>query len=234
MLVEPFPPRLPTSDNNTHNGNNYRAKGKNKTTPNTNSINAVEGDNPLTWSILSLLQASSQSWKVHHLATQLYTAGLMQKLDDNPQKDLFKRNFLLMNALFTLQQLLLPEHWLRVKAMDIQILPILPHDLSTSLSEDDALRDYYQDWQHYDTCPNIIAEMLESFWRRYDDYIGTDPIVMDDCQALKIFELTSGASHHDIRRQWTKLALKWHPDRPEGNAAQFRKVCAAWQILRQK
>lgn len=198
------------------------------------NISDIHGDNPLIWPLFSLLQNSDHSWKVHLLATALQQQDLMQDLDEDQQKALFKRNFLLMNALFQLQELLLPEHWLQVKAMEIQIFKVIPTNLDSSLREDDALREYYLNWINYDTCPNIIKEMLESFWSRYENYIGTNSNLMHKEQALKVFELNLDATNREVRRRWRKLALKWHPDRPDGNAAQFRQVCEAWQTLREK
>lgn len=192
----------------------------------------IKGDNPLIWPLLSLLQASNQSWKVHHLAAELQAKGLMQDLDNNPEKALFKRNFLLMNALFNLQSILLPNSYLHVKAMEIQIFRILPSNLDQQLSTDDALRDYYLDWGNYDTCPNVIQEMLASFWSRYEDYIGANPTDMHHCRALSVFELNEDATDKDISKQWRRLALKWHPDREGGDAIKFKQVCEAWQTLR--
>lgn len=199
-----------------------------------NNTADIKGDNPLIWPLLSLLKNSNHSWKVHLLATVLQQKDLMQDLDEDQQKSLFKKNFLLMNALFQLQDMLLPEHWLQVKAMDIQIFNIIPTNLESSLREDDALREYYLNWINYDTCPNIIKEMLESFWNRYEFYIGTNPNLMQKEQALRVFELDLDATNREVRHRWRKLALKWHPDRPDGNAAQFRQVCEAWQTLREK
>ncbi|MFT5704773.1 MAG: DnaJ-domain-containing protein 1 [Shewanella sp.] len=195
-------------------------------------LSNIKGDNPLIWPLFSLLQNSNHSWKVHHLATALQQKGLMQDLDEDQDKALFKRNFLLMNALFQLQEVLLPEHWLQVKAMEIQVFKIIPTNLESSLREDDALREYYLNWVNYDTCPNTIKEMLESFWSRYEHYIGTNKKLMHKDHALKVFKLDLDATDKEIRRRWRKLALKWHPDRPDGDAAQFRQVCEAWQTLR--
>ncbi|WP_394203247.1 DNA-J related domain-containing protein [Shewanella waksmanii] len=192
----------------------------------------IKGDNPLIWPLLSLLQASNKSWKVHHLAAELQKKGLMQDLDSHPEKALFKRNFLLMNALFNLQSILLPNSYLQVKSMEIQIFRILPNDLSQQLSSDDALRDYYLDWHNYDTCPNVIQEMLASFWSRYEDYIGANPANMHPSHALRVFELDNNASDKDISKQWRRLALKWHPDREGGDPIKFKQVCEAWQTLR--
>lgn len=195
---------------------------------------SVKGDNPLIWPVLSVLQASNSSWKIHLLAAELQQQGLIHQLDDNPGNDLFKRNFLLMNALFELQEILLPKQWLQVKAMEIQIFRIVPTNVDLLQAQDSSLRDYYLNWSNYDTSTNVVREMLESFWNSYREYIGINPQLMYKNQALKVFELDETATDREIRQQWRRLALKWHPDRPDGDAIRFREVCEAWQSLREK
>ncbi|AZQ11884.1 MULTISPECIES: DNA-J related domain-containing protein [Shewanella] len=195
-------------------------------------VSAIKGDNPLIWPLLSLLQKSVQGWKVHHLATELQSQGLMHDLDPIPEKDLFKRNFLLMNALFELQDMLLPGQWVQTQAMDIRILRILPGDIDLIQHQEAGLKSYYLDWANYDTSSNVVRDMLESFWTSYKSYIGINGRVMHLTQALRVLELDVSASDREIRRQWRKLALKWHPDRQGGDAARFREVCEAWQTLR--
>ena len=204
------------------------------TTADTNELTVPKGDNPLIWPLLTLLQSSNCSWKVHHLASELQSKGLMHDLDPLPEKDLFKRNFLLMNALYELQDILLPKQWLQVKAMEIQIFRIIPASADIQHNYDAGLRDYYLDWRNYDTCVNVVREMLESFWSSYQQYIGVNVQLMHKGHALKVFELDETATNKDIRKQWRKLALKWHPDRDKGNAERFREVCEAWQTLRDK
>jgi hypothetical protein len=195
-----------------------------------NSAQCVE--NPLIWPLLTLLRAAQQSSKVHNLASELQQDGLLPDLDDDANKALFKRNFLLMNALYQLQGILLPEQWLQVQPTDIQIFTQLPTDLPLVLEQEAALRCYYLDWTHFDTSADCIEAMFTQFWNRYDTYIGKAVQQIDKNQALQIFELDNNASKQDIRRQWRKLALKWHPDRPSGHADKFRQVCEAWQTLR--
>jgi hypothetical protein len=195
-------------------------------------VSAIKGDNPLIWPLLSLLQKSVHGWKVHHLATELQSQGLMHDLDPIPEKDLFKRNFLLMNALFELQDMLLPGQWVQTQAMDIRILRILPGDIDLIQHQEAGLKSYYLDWANYDTSSNVVRDMLESFWTSYKSYIGINGRVMHLTQALRVLELDVSASDREIRRQWRKLALKWHPDRQGGDAARFREVCEAWQTLR--
>jgi hypothetical protein len=199
----------------------------------TREMNVPKGDNPLIWPVLTLLKSSSQSWKVHHLASELQAKGLMHDLDPLPEKDLFKRNFLLMNALYELQDMLMPRQWLQVKAMDIQIFRIIPANADIEHVRDGALRDYYLDWSNYDASVNVVREMLESFWSSYQQYIGVNVKLMNKGHALKVFELDETATDRDIRKQWRKLALKWHPDRDEGDTERFREVCEAWQTLRE-
>ncbi|QDZ90037.1 DnaJ domain-containing protein [Shewanella decolorationis] len=195
-------------------------------------VSTTKGDNPLIWPVLSVLQASNQSWKIHHLATELQNRGLIHQLDENPGNDLFKRNFLLMNALFELQEILLPKQWLQVKAMEIQIFRLVPSNVNLLIMEDTSLREYYLDWNNYDTSENVVRELLEAFWSSYKSYIGLNVNLMHKGHALRVFELDESATPRDIRKQWRRLALKWHPDRPEGDAARFREVCEAWQSLR--
>ncbi|WP_335924005.1 DNA-J related domain-containing protein [Shewanella indica] len=192
----------------------------------------LKGDNPLIWPILGLLKRSNRSWKVHHLATELQQQGLMHDLDPLPEKDLFKRNFLLMNALYELQHILLPGQWLQVEAMNIILLRIPPANVLQLQQDDSVLRDYYLDWNNYDTCVNVVREMLESFWNSYQDYIGVRRGRFAQREALRVLELEADASDKEIRRQWRKLALKWHPDRQGGDTAKFRQICEAWQALR--
>lgn len=189
-------------------------------------------DNPLTWPLLSLLEEQRQHWKVHYLVTALREKGLLIELDEDESKDLFKRNFLTMNALYQLQVMLLPNQWLQVQAMDIFLSQRVPSHLELELQHDAALRDYYLDWGNYDTSGDLIKEMLKSFWHKYNNYMGeTSPAVGRE-QALNVFELSCDASPRDIRKRWRKLALKWHPDRAGGDSQKFKQACRAWQTLR--
>jgi len=189
-------------------------------------------DNPLTWPLLSLLKEQPQHWKVHYLVTKLRDEGLLDQLDDDESKDLFKRNFLTMNALYQLQIMLLPNQWLQVQSMDIFLTIHVPFQLEVELQHDASLRDYYLDWKNYDASGDLIKEMLESFWHKYNDYVGDDSPVVGRDYALQVFGLPKDASSRDIRKRWRKLALKWHPDRTGGDSEQFRQACRAWQTLR--
>ncbi|WP_413702401.1 DNA-J related domain-containing protein [Psychromonas sp. KJ10-10] len=197
-----------------------------------NSCSDESIDNPLIWPLLTLLKASPENNKIHHLASELQHQGLLPDLDIDADKALFKRNFLLMNALYQLQEMLLPEYWLQIQALDIQLSMQLPIDLQLELDTDISLRQYYLNWEHFETSAQEVESLLSQFWHKYGRALGNAGTEMDKSHAFQVFELDKNASQQVIRRQWRKLALKWHPDRDSGDAVKFRLVCEAWQILK--
>ncbi|WP_050908790.1 DNA-J related domain-containing protein [Vibrio harveyi] len=189
-------------------------------------------ENPLLWPILDILKKQPSNWKVHTLAHELSQKGYIQQLDESPDKDLFKRNFLLMNALYQLQETLYPDGWLQVEAMNIVLMSAIEASRH-SVDTNDPLREYYLDWKNYEADEGEVRRLLNDFWSRYQRYIGGN--VSDDLdrsKALHLFELDADATRTEIRRQWRKLALRWHPDRENGNADRFRVLCNAWNVLR--
>ncbi|KOO15843.1 molecular chaperone DnaJ [Vibrio xuii] len=189
-------------------------------------------ENPLLWPILEVLRKQSSGWKVHTLASHLTEIEIMPLLDERPEKDLFKRNFLIMNALYQLQETLYPDNWLQVQAMDIVLMPsqqVFGHEVDHS----DPLRDYYLDWLNYEAEEGEVKRLLNEFWTRYREFVGsTNGKDMDRAKALSLFKLPHDASQTEIRKTWRRLALKWHPDRQSGNSEQFRILCEAWNVLR--
>ena len=189
-------------------------------------------ENPLILPLLGMLQTSQQSYKVHQLATELRVDGVLPELDDDPNKSLFKRNFLIMNALYQLQESLLPDCWLQVQSLHIQLFAQTPSNYVLMQDQDAGLRSYYLDWSNYDTSVSEIEALVNNFWSRYQKSFGQGSVSLDRSQALRVFNLGHDASQQVIRRQWRKLALKWHPDRDSGDVVKFRDICEAWQILR--
>jgi len=197
------------------------------------SVNEIE--NPLVWPILEVLRKQATGWKVHTLATELIELRLMPQLDSSPDKDLFKRNFLIMNALYQLQETLFPDHYVQVESMDIALLSNRGLKLNLNIESDDPLKDYYTQWSNYEAEQGEIRRLLDEFWTRYRDYVGSEKLQVGDItrsKALKVFELKEDASDVEVRKRWRKLALKWHPDRQSGNSDHFRLVCEAWNVLR--
>ncbi|GAL26239.1 DnaJ-related protein [Vibrio variabilis] len=197
-----------------------------------NQINVKRhAENPLLWSVLNVVERQTESIKVHSLFAVLAEQQLIPVLDESAEKDLFKRNFLIMNALYQLQALLVPEKWLQVEAMDIRIMPY--NAAQHAIADNDPLRDYYLDWSHYEADNHEIKRLLEQFWTRYKEYVGVTGVTMSHKQALSCFGLDENASSREIRQAWRRCALKWHPDRPGGDSEKFRKYCEAWSILKE-
>lgn len=190
-------------------------------------------DNPLIWPLLHFIKASPQSLKIHLLAFELQQQGLLMDLDTDVNINLFKRNFLIMNALYQLQDLLLPDNWLQVQALDIKLFKQLPANHRLVFDEDVGLRSYYLDWNNFETSKQDITQLLNQFWHRYDAYFAKTTQKIDIANALQVFGLQPNASQQEIRLQWRKLALKYHPDRNTGNPEKFLKISEAWQALRE-
>ncbi|QXO16462.1 DNA-J related domain-containing protein [Vibrio ostreae] len=190
-------------------------------------------ENPLLWPILEVLKRQPSGWKVHTLAAHLSELELVPVLDEAPDKDLFKRNFLIMNALYQLQEILYPKKWLQVEAMDIVLMANFQH-ASHVIDAEEPLRDYYTRWEHYEASEGEVKRLLNEFWTRYRRFVGGDNLQsLERSDALRLFELQADASAIEIRKTWRKLALRWHPDRDNGDAERFRVLCAAWNVLRQ-
>ncbi|MDW1591551.1 MULTISPECIES: DNA-J related domain-containing protein [unclassified Vibrio] len=197
-----------------------------------NSIEPHAIENPLLWPMLEILRKQPSNWKVHTLASWLGEQGYISKLDDSPDKDLFKRNFLIMNALYQLQDTLYPDSWLQVEAMDIQLMSSM-EALRHKIDIHDPLREYYLDWRNYEADEDEVRRLLNEFWTTYQKFIGGSSVAsVDKTKALSLFELNTDATPAEIRKQWRKLALRWHPDRENGDAERFRVLCEAWNVLR--
>ncbi len=194
-------------------------------------------ENPLIWPIFEVLKSNASGWKVHTLAARLDELGYIPQLDLSPAKDIFKRNFLIMNGLYQLQDALYPDKWLQVQAMEIVLYS--HRSVVTGghffIDEEDPLRTYYSDWANYEATEGEVKRLLNQFWQRYRDFVGTgNSLDMNRAKALSLFKLPTDANYADIRKRWRRLALRWHPDRENGDAEHFRILCEAWNILRRE
>ncbi|CAH6971040.1 DnaJ-class molecular chaperone [Vibrio chagasii] len=189
-------------------------------------------ENPLLWPIMEVLKQKPTGWKVHTLAAHLNELGFIPVLDPVPEKELFKKNFLIMNALYQLQETLYPDNWLQVQAMEIELMCGRYQCSTHAIDHQDPLREYYIDWLNYEAEEGEVKRLLNEFWTRYKKFVGGSETDMDRNRALSLFELPLDASQEEIRKQWRRLALRWHPDRDEGNTAQFQTLCEAWHVLR--
>ena len=187
--------------------------------------------NPLIDEIFYLL-LEQPVWKVHTLTSALSESGKIEQLDNDPQKDLFKRNFLVMNALYQLQTQLAPEQQLQIASLHIELVN---EQISNALENHDPLRDYYLDWQNYDTTSDEIDAMLTDFWQRFSSYSPKRVILSLSQQQLlelqQAWQLPTDFSEKQLQKRWRQLALKHHPDR-QGCAIEFKKIHLEYEQLK--
>ena len=187
--------------------------------------------NPLIDEIFYLL-LEQPVWKVHTLTSALSESGKIEQLDNDPQKDLFKRNFLVMNALYQLQTQLAPEQQLQIASLHIELVN---EQISNALENHDPLRDYYLDWQNYDTTSDEIDAMLTDFWQRLSSYSPKRVILSLSQQQLlelqQAWQLPTDFSEKQLQKRWRQLALKHHPDR-QGCAIEFKKIQLEYEQLK--
>jgi DnaJ-domain-containing protein 1 len=191
--------------------------------------------NPLIPMVLRLLHANAlregpRGVSEYELLKALEAEGAgfpTTAVDDDLR--LFQRHFLLMNALYRLQELLWRDErvWLTISPLRIAIEEAaaqgsaqMPGAVGST-----ALRDYYLDWRELEvTDGSAVASLLDSFWQRLHAHDGR-------AAALAALQLDADAGWDDVRRQYRRLAAATHPDRG-GDGAQFLAVREAYEILR--
>ncbi|HHQ4528174.1 TPA: DNA-J related domain-containing protein [Aeromonas hydrophila] len=182
--------------------------------------------NPLLAPLLTLLRQASGSYKVHELLAELRRQEAIPPLPGDEQLQLFRLNFLIMNALYQLQAELHGEGWwLVISTLDIRLEPLATREGASALAQGEALRSYYLDWQvFWQTDREEVEALLGSFWRacERDEHRA---------EALTLFALPTEAGPDAIRRRWRELALQHHPDRG-GDADTFIRLRWAWEHLK--
>lgn len=186
--------------------------------------------NPLIDEIFELI-LTQDTWMVHTLALKLQQQGSIGTLDPQPERDLFKRNFLIMNALYQLQQQLQPAQHLAIASLQITLTDAAPH---SSVQHLDPLRDYYLDWQNYETSSDEIKELLNDFWQHFAGNKKTQQALDSKThnKLLQRWQLTKQSSLKDIQKRWRQLAMQYHPDKETGDAEKFKELKNEYEQLK--
>ncbi|WP_338365178.1 DNA-J related domain-containing protein [uncultured Pseudoalteromonas sp.] len=179
--------------------------------------------NPLIDEIFELL-LTKRVWKVHTLAATLAEQGGLPSLDANPEQNLFKKNFLIMNALFELQTQLLPKH-LIISSLHIELA-----EPSSNVATPSHLKNYYLNWQNYDTSAKEIEDLLDSFWQQFNSL--TQQPAENIEPLLKAWQLPANFSMAMLQKRWRQQALKHHPDKQTGSACKFKQIRAQYEQLK--
>ena len=184
--------------------------------------------NPLIIPILDILKTSEQAISEHELIVQLQQQ--LDILSNRPASDqlaLFQTHFMVMNALYQLQQQLGDEHlYLHISPLQIylQVMNTASETAMTQPHVNESLRDYYLDWNNMEqTSEQDVESLLKSFWQYY---------LAEDKQqdAYTTLELDAGASWASVQKAYRRLVADKHPDRG-GNAAEFIAIREAYEIL---
>ncbi|ADZ89756.1 DNA-J related domain-containing protein [Marinomonas mediterranea] len=188
--------------------------------------------NPLIRPILSQLRDHPDGISEFELLKSL-KASLpeLNDLAEDPNLQLFRQHFLIMNALYQLQTSLWSEEQLQ---LDINPTVIRLHKVqlnqSTGSAEvndsvDAKLATYYLDWSEYEnTDKEEVQRLLDSF---YNGLVNED----EREAALSTLCIDEPTPTKDIiKRQYRKLAHQAHPDRG-GDTETFISLRQAYECL---
>ncbi|HEX5636422.1 MAG TPA: DNA-J related domain-containing protein, partial [Gammaproteobacteria bacterium] len=168
--------------------------------------------NYLVVPILNILRTQEGRLSEYDLIRQIEAKGVTIDVDvAGYQLVLFKKHFMVMNALYTLQSELSAEGvYLQISALSITMTPMTSSDSAGTVLTDHVnvkLSEYYLDWSNYDaTGEEDVQRLLTGFWKRY--------AAIDKQQhALQILGLDADADWNSIREGYRRLARQYHPDK---------------------
>lgn len=188
-------------------------------------------NNPLIQPILSILEANEQGISEFELLRLLERqAPIFDELGDDPDLKLFRKHFLIMNALYQLQSKLWQEDEVRLYISPLQIHLEAVAEIEESQCndvEDGAeakLAAYYLDWNEYDnTDAEDVAALLKGFYTKLFNHDDTK-------KALKILGIKENATKKEIKQAYRMLVRNAHPDKG-GDAKKFIKLRKAYEHL---
>lgn len=188
---------------------------------------AVYSSNPFVMDVLRVLKKHPGGVKIYELLSGL-DQELVNKVVNTEDYNLsiFRKNFLLMNALYQLQlRLLKDDLYLSIGQIEVQLLPTKSVDQKklTNAGEQ-RIREYYFNWKNYErTGSDDVLALLQQFWGRYK---ATDKLT----EALMVLGVTSTTEWPEIQRKYRVLARENHPDKG-GDTERFIEVREAYEVL---
>lgn len=170
-----------------------------------------EGEEKSEYELLKILQQDER------LGPVLSTAG-------GDSLALYRAHFMLFHALYQLaDELALSQ----LALLEISPLVIRCCDYRAGqqgLTQPDAVREYYLDWQHYDkTDAQAVDELLASFWGGLHRMDNRE-------EALGALGLSDPVNDETIRKAYQRLVMQHHPDRG-GDDEKIQAINAAVKLL---
>jgi DnaJ-domain-containing protein 1 len=193
--------------------------------------------NPLIPAILTLLKDNLNGISEFDILSTLKKQfPEFNQLAQDANLQLFRQHFVIMNALYQLQQSLWQEEKLTLSISALQIKLLASTDLKSDNNGDNASSDisnhlnpnlaaYYLDWDEYEkTDENEVSRLIASFYQRMNS--------ADNKQsALDVLNINSvSPSKTEIKQQYRKLVQKHHPD-SGGNPEVFIEIRQAYEQL---
>ncbi len=194
-------------------------------------MHTPELDTRLIEHLLHIIRAHPQGISEHALMKQLSTLGYDHFTPSLDPLRLFQSHFLLFHILYRLA-----DSWRAQGYGELQI-----HCLSigfqteqpslAGLIQDDPIKRYYLDYQHYlSTQSEDVVTLLNQFWQGFSSQADTQTL-KNAKQQLQL-DPSATLTLTDINRQYRLLSQRHHPDRG-GDTDTFQKINQSAQILRQ-
>lgn len=199
--------------------------------------------NPLTLVIFNTLKNNNKALSLYELIKILEKLGYeLIKKDVNESNDLtlFRKNFIVMNALYQLKiDLLNSDFKLTISVLKITLHTKsldkglgLPTESTDGILTVEALSEYYLNWDNYHlTNEQGVKELLDGFWNRLIDYNQGQNRYDKRFDSFQVLGLKSSASWKDIQQTYRQLITVYHPDKG-GNSLKFIKIREAYLILK--
>ena len=200
-------------------------------------------DNPLVLAILNELKQSEKVLSLYKLMQILEKLGFVlnkPESDESNEIKLFRKNFVVMNALYQLKKDLTGSGFsLFITSLKIELIPEilnqgldLPVDVENDILVDVALSEYYLNWDNYHfTDEQDVGDLLSSFWNSYTNYHQLHDAKDKRLDSLHLLGLESSASWNDIQQSYRQLITVYHPDKG-GDSLKFIKIREAYLILK--
>ena len=184
--------------------------------------------NPLIPEILTLLHDHPDGISEYDLIQALEGHAAFEGMEREQSLSLFQIHFLVMNALYTLQQQLWEEEQLYLEVSPVKSLLSRATQQAGSgaalLADGSNLSAYYRDWSHLEGITEAeVEQLLDSFWNRF---------VVEDLRgpALVTLGLETDCSRQQVTQRYRQLAATHHPDKG-GNPEQFIEIRQAYEVL---
>ena len=136
-----------------------------------------------------------------------------------------------MNALYQLQQQLMPKQQLLVKSLHIELVNNPSYN---QLHPNDPLRDYYLNWQNFETSTAEVNALLDSFWQQFSRPAHREIPLNNEQQKqlLARWQLTPPVTLKALQKRWRQLAVQHHPDKQGGDNEVFKQLKIEYEQLK--